>query len=632
MEDSVSQNDILLHKVREDITRNLDNEQYSVETLARNIGLSRSMLHRKLVKTIGKSAGDLITETRLEHAKKLLEENTCTVSEIAYKVGFRTPSYFNKVFKDYYHVPPGELKKNTNVLSDPTDKQVPSDKEQKQSSKNKKNLYAISLLTIIAFTIASFILYKALTPTKTEEKSIAVLPLNNMTGMDNTDYFVDGMHDALIGELGKISSIRVISRTSTLRYRNSDMLLKDIANELGVDCIVEGSVICLGDSLCILIQLIDVFPEERHLLADEYNDLMPNALLVQSSMAQDIAKKIDVKLTKEERQVLSSFRTVDPETYKSYLRGMYYLHQGTKEGFHQGIEQLRLAIDRDPADPFAYAGLALGYSIMGHGQLESEEAFLSAMSSAEKAIRLDPTIDEAYNALAILYLYSTWDWEKAKKAFENNILHNPNNAIAHAHFAWYHVLFHDREKCLYHAKRATLLEPLSAAYHSWLALLYFHYKEYEQAEASAQRALELKENNPYGNLIMGRVRLIQNKFDEAIAYQQKLPKRLYWETELGYTYTKIGQRDKAMEIWNKYYEISHKKKLNPCHMGKMAAYLGFTDKAFDFLNKAIEEKSYPITYLDFYPYTENINHDPRYADLFRKMNLPNNKYLITQNQ
>ena len=274
-----------------------------------------------------------------------------------------------------------------------------------------------------------------------DERSIAVLPLHNLTGQVENNYFVDGMHDALIGELGQIGSLRVISRTSTLRYRDSNILLKDIAHELGVNTIVEGSIIGAGDSLRILIQLIDVYPKERHIFANEYPDGMHNVLTVQSSAVKDIAKKINVKLSKNEEQRLAKQRTVNPETYKAYLRGMYYLNQGTEESFEKGINYLQEAIDKDPGDPYAYAGLAVGYAMVGHGQLNSEEAFLRATSAAKKAIKLDPTIDEAYTALSILYLYDVWDWSLTKEAFENALANNPNNEIAHAHFAWYYVLF-----------------------------------------------------------------------------------------------------------------------------------------------------------------------------------------------
>ena len=624
--------DQFLESINKIIEDNLDNENLSVEDLAKKARLSRSMLHRKLIRLIGKSATDYITEIRIIRAKELLENDAATTSEVAYRVGFKNPSYFNRVFKKYFNVSPGDVRKGVVVeLKQPFIGQ----KQEKQVISRPK-LYRLSpklLFILVAIVIAVIGVYFLLTVRRPAEKSIAVLPIQNLTGQSENKYFADGMQDALIGELGRIGSLRVISRTSTLRYRDSNMLLKDIANELGVNNVVEGSVYCMGDSICFLIQLMDVFPKERHLLTNEYYDDMQNILTVHSSAVKDIAQKIRIRLTKDEEQRLVKSRTVDPETYKAYLRGMYYLHQGTKGSFEKGINYLQEAIDRDPGDPFAYAGLALGYGTMGHGQLESEEAFSRAMSAANKAIKLDPTIDEAYIALSILYLYNLWDWSKAKASFENAIANNPNNAIAHAHFAWYHVIFGNMEKSLYHAQKAVMTEPLYASYLSWLAWLYYYYEEYDKAEYWARKSLELKEDLPYGNLVLGWTYLQKKQYKQAIELHKKMPENNpYYQMLIGYTYIKAGQREKAISLWNELEEQSKERWVNPCHRGIMAGYLGFTDEAFEHLNEAYNNKLYPITYLDVYPGSEYIKDDPRYKILLQKMNLPSTKALFTSSQ
>ena len=621
MENQDSIGNQFLLKVHQGIDDNLDNENFSVEELAQNVGLSRSMLHRKLIKLIGKSASDLITEKRLNRAKELLEKDTATVSEIAYRVGFNSPSYFNKVFKTHYKVSPGNVRKGVIIKGDGL-------------SKDQKRFipWKVIIIIFIVLTIGGGLFYASKIVT-TPERSIAVLPFNNLTGQAENAYFIDGMHDALIGELGRIVSLRVISRTSTLRYRESDMLLKDIAQELGVNTIVEGSILGAGDSLRILIQLIDVYPKERHLLANEYHDKMQNVLTVQNSAVQDIAKKIKLKLSKTEEQRFKKNRTVNQESYKDYFRGMYYMNQGTNESFEKGIKFLLGAIERDPGDPFAYGGLALGYATMGHGQLDSKEAFNRATVAAKKAIKLDPSLDEAYTALASLYLYDTRDWTVTKKAFENALANNPNNEYAHAHFAWYHVLFDDMEKTLYHAHKAAVLEPFSPAYKSWLAALYFYYKEYDKAGYWAGKAIELKENNPYGNYVMALVNLQKKKYKLAVEYIENLPEKgVYWKTIRGYVYVRANKREKALAYWDEIEEYSKTHWTNPCHRGMMAAYLGFTDKAFELLNTAVENNTYPIAYLQTYPFTEDIENDPRFQALYQKMNLPYKRTIISSNQ
>jgi TolB-like protein/AraC-like DNA-binding protein len=629
MENQPSMGDVFLSKIFQLIDENLGNEEFSVEHLASEAGLSRSMLHRKLIKLTGKSASDLITEKRLEKAKELLENDVATASEIAYRVGFSSPSYFNKVFHKHYNVSPGSMRKNQGPWIAQASKNEESINKENDGKTVGQKLYKVPLLTA-ALLVACFVLYVAFIRNKSGEKSIAVLPLHNLTGQAENDYFVDGMHDALIGELGQISSLRVISRTSTLRYRNSNKLLKDIANELGVKNIVEGSVTGAGDSLRILIQLIDVSPKERHLFANEYRDGMRNVLNVQSKAIKDIAQKIDVRLSKNEKQLLKKSRVVNPETYKAYLRGMYYLNEGTEGSFDTGIQYLQEAIKKDPGDPYAYAGLAVGYTFIGHGQLNSEDAFLHAMSAAKKAIKLDPSIDEAHTALAILYLYDVWDWAMTKEFFESAIVNNMSNDVAHAHFAWYFVLFDDMDKTIYHAKQAALLEPFSPAYCSWLALLYWYYKQYDQAEIWAKKALKLKGDSPYGNLTLSWINLEKKQFTKALEYIEKMPKDDdYCKMLRGYVYVKAGKREKAMQYWNELKDRSETSEVNTCYMGMMAAYLGFTDLAFELLNNACEKKYFPITYINFYPSTENIRKDARYDQLLRKMNLPASNKLMT---
>jgi TolB-like protein/AraC-like DNA-binding protein len=632
MENQPSMSDQFLNLINRIIEENLDNEHFSVDDLARKAGLSRSMLHRKLIKLTGKSASDFITEKRLIRAKELLENDVATASEIAYRVGFSSPSYFNKVFKQHFDISPGDVRKGARIDPKLFSKLVKPENEVLARIKKQKLRNRILVILLIAIIFTGGLLY-FIKSFKPKEKSVAVLPLQNLTGQPENEYFVDGMQEALIGELGQIASLRVISRTSTLRYRDSNMLLKDIASELGVNTIVEGAVQCAGDSLCYSIQLIDVFPKERHILANEYYDGMHNVLTIQSSVVKDIAQKINVKLTKSEEQRLAKSRTVDPETYKAYLRGMYYLHQGTEEAFEKGINYLQEAIDKDPGDPFAYAALALGYAVMGHGQITPQEAFLRATSAANKAIKLDPNIDEAYTALALLYLYDAWDWQAAKEAFENAIAKNPSNAIAHAHFAWYYILFGDMERSIYHAKQAVMIEPFLPSYNAWLSLLYYHNKDYAEAEYWAKKALALNENSAYGKTTLAWVSLHKKQYQQAIEYCEELPDYdYYWKMMRGYIYVKAGQREKALEYYNEMLEYSKDHWINKGEMGMMAASVGFTDKAFELLNGAIEQKLYPLNYINFYPMTEDIRTDRRYDELLKKMNLPYRSQLITSNQ
>ena len=619
-----SSNQSLVDKLTQIVLDNLQNEQFGVSELAQLAGISRSHLHRKLAIIRNQSISQFIREIRLQEAYQILNNENFTASEVAYKVGFNNPSYFNTCFNNYYGYPPGEVKKNKGEQF--TELPVENKEEEKIQKPLYKKAKAGKVLNIVLLAILlSMSAYLIVISFQKSEKSVAVLPLHNLTGDKENDYFVDGMHDALIGELGQISSLRVISRTSTLRYRDKDMLLKDIAGELGVNNIVEGSVTGAGDSIKLLLQVIDVEPKERHLFVNEYLDGIHNVLKVLALAANDISQKINVKLSKDEKQQFEEQRTVDPEIYKLYLRGMHYMNQGDKESFKAGLEFLHEAIDKDPGDPFAYAALALGYATQGHGQVNAEEAFNRAVSAAKKAIKIDPDIDEAHTALSMLYLYEAWDWQNAKESFENAITRNPSNAIAHAHFSMYHLLFEDFEKAIYHAEKAVMLEPFSPSFRIYLAMIYYSNNELDNAEENAIKALELKENLPYGNLTLGWVCLERMQYDKAIEYHEKLPKSSYFKMLLGYAYVEAGQPEKALELWN---ELENKPKVNPCYKGIMAGYLGFTDMAFELLDEAVEKRKYPINYIHVYPCTKPIRNDPRFDELLKKMNLPYRKHHI----
>ena len=352
-------------------------------------------------------------------------------------------------------------------------------------------------------------------------------------------------------------------------------------------------------------------------------------LHIQNRAVKDIAGKIKIKLTESEKNNLTKAHSVNPETYKAYLRGMYYLNKGTVEDFETGIKYLQEAIGKDPGEPFAYAALALGYATAGHGQLNPEQTFIRASAAAQKAINLDPTIPEAYTALAMLYLYNAWDLPSAREAFENAIFNQPNNEIAHAHFAWYYVLNNNKDKAIYHAKKATMIEPLSPAYKSWLALIYCYFEEYEEAEYWAEKSFELNENIPYGNFSKGWTCLQKDEYQKAIEYANKIPEYdWYWKMLKGYIYLKAGERERALEYYNNMVEYSKNNWVNYAVMGMMAANLGFSDKAFEYLEKAVEQKLYPLNFINFYPSSENIRLDPRYNDLMHKLNLPTNNMLV----
>jgi AraC-like DNA-binding protein/TolB-like protein/Tfp pilus assembly protein PilF len=617
-----SMDDQFLSQVTDIINQHMGEESFSVEMLSSKAGISRSMLHRKLIRLTGKSPGELITIKRLERSRELLENNVGTISEIAYKVGFSSPSYFNKVFKKHFQVAPGEVKRKVHLNDTKPEMIATKDSTPAFIPWHKKTSLIVSIVVFVILIAGTSIVFT--TKNKTQNRiALAVLPIHNLTGSDDNTYLADGLHETLIGKLGQIKSIRVISRTSTLQFRDSKLSMKDIAKQLGVNTLIEGSLLKAQDSLRFMIQVIDVFPKERHILAQEYCDVFSNSLKMQAHIVKDISHQANIKLTKDDDKWMQESKVVNPETYQAYLRGMHFLHKGTDEAFEQGIDYLLQAIELDPADANAYAFLALGYATQGHGQLESEEAFRRTLWAANTALQIDPDNQEAHTALALHHLYNTWDWTTSKQAFENALLINPSNAIAHAHYAWHCVLFDEMEKSLFHAKEAVKLHPMNASFKSWLAVLYVHAGFPNEAIEMANQAFQLKENIPYGNYAIGCALIVQGKNQLALDYFKKLPKEEFkWKTLLGYAYVKADMHEEAQAIWETMEKSPNKHRINPCYRGMMASYLGYTDTAFELFNKAIDKKHYPITYIGIYHCTEFIKDDPRFALLLKKMNLP----------
>jgi tetratricopeptide (TPR) repeat protein len=287
-------------------------------------------------------------------------------------------------------------------------------------------------------------------------------------------------------------------------------------------------------------------------------------------------------------------------------------------------------IKYDPGEPLAHAGLALGYALLGHGLIKSPEIFRTAEAAANKALKIDPTLDEAFVALAMLNTYNLWNWPEAQEAFENALARNPNSEIAHAHYAWYYVLFGDKEKSLYHARMATILEPLSPSYYSWYGWLCVYFNELEQAEIAAKKALELMENHIYGNVVLGWTYLQKKQYQQAIETIEKLP-MIYSHLKviLAYTYFMDGNRDKVLELYNEVEEESQQHWVNPIYRGLLAGMLGNTDVAFKMINEACDHHYYPTNHINvFLPNAEFLKNDPRYYELFQKMNLPYKELIL----
>ena len=620
--EGLNRDEEFLDKLRQVVLVNIGNEQFGVAQLSQEMGISRSHLYRKIQLLRGKSISYFIREIRMEEAMKLLRKNVATVSEIAYQVGFNTPSYFHKCFHDHYGYSPGEVKK---MIDDPKKKIGPvvqSNKNRVIGLISKKALY-LPLIAILSIGLIIMKYYNTSSNAGNEIKSIAILPLKPLSKDKDQSYLAFGMHDAIIGELGKISGLRVISKTSTLRYlEDTNKLLPDIARELGVQAIIEGSVFISGDSVRLQIQLIEVFPKERHLWAQEYYEKIGDVLSVQSQLVQDIASEINVNLTPDENRLLKHPRAIDSETYKHYLRGMYYINNASQDGFEKGIMHLKNAIESDPADPYAYSGLALGYAILGHGQNSKQYAMRRAKAAALQALKLDENIASAHTALGMVYLYYDWDWEKAKKEFDIALKINPNSEIAHAHLAWLYVLQNENKLAIEQASLATEINPLYPTYQLWLGWMHQMLGNHSQAIQEVRKLLEFEPNLTFPHFVIGSVYYDQGRYEDAILEYEKIG----WKNDmilaaLGGAYANLGKKPKAMEILDQMHLMNAKESVNPVYMAFLQATLHEKDSAMVYLNEAYEGKMYPLPWVKYIDAFKAMKKDSAFIALYQKLNL-----------
>ena len=351
--------------------------------------------------------------------------------------------------------------------------------------------------------------------------SIAVLPLENFSGDPAEDYFADGMTDELTTNLAKVSSLGVIGRTSVMRYKGTHKSIPEIARELKVDSVVEGSVVRDGDNVRITAQLIDG-PTGRHLWADDFERSRSDVLQLQKEVALKIVQQIRATLTPDETIRLSGARAVDPKAYEANLKGRSYWNQRSEAGIKKAIEQFNAAIQADGSYAEAYSGLADSYTALGYfSYLNPNDVFPRAKAAADKALELDPTLAEAHASLGYYNLYYAWDWKESEKEFRRAIALNPNYATAHDWYSVYLLAMGRPEEAMVEIRRAQQLDPLSPLINTEIGFQFYYDKRYDEAIQQLRNTLQTDPKFPLAHLWLGRAYQQKGMYEEAISeYRQ----------------------------------------------------------------------------------------------------------------
>jgi TolB-like protein/Flp pilus assembly protein TadD len=466
----------------------------------------------------------------------------------------------------------------------------------------------------------------SLATSRSHIESIAVLPLENLSRDPDQEYFADGMTEALITSLAKISALHVISRTSAMRYKKTDKSLPQIARELNVDAVVEGTVQRSRHRVCISAQLIEA-STDTHLWAESYERDLRDVLALQAEVAQAIAREVRVKLTPQEQAHFAQVHPVDPEAYEAYLKGRYHWNRRSGIGFAKGVQYFQQAIAKDPTYAVAYAGLADCHSFLGAwGSIPPDEGCGKGKNLAVQAIEMDPGLAEAHASLAWATMWYDYDFLAAEREFERSIELNPRYAIAHGWFGFYLAMMGRYEEAYTEIIRALRLDPHSSALHYAFGVLYWSGRRYDQAIEQYQRALDLEPANAMAHGFLGIAYLCKSLHEPAIGAARKSVQFSQGASSfvalVGETYAATGYRDDAHKVLEQLQELSKHGYVTPYLVARIYTALGNKDEAFRWLEIGYREREALMVFLKIDPRLDALRSDPRFQDLLGRMNFP----------
>jgi TolB-like protein/DNA-binding winged helix-turn-helix (wHTH) protein/Tfp pilus assembly protein PilF len=482
---------------------------------------------------------------------------------------------------------------------------------------------ALAVILILAALAVWFLRSRG--PAPTGIRSLVVLPLDNLSGEASQDYFADGMTDELITDLAQISALRVISRTSAMVYKGARKPLPQIARELNVDAVVEGTVLRSGDQVRITAQLIQA-PDDKHLWAESYEGNLRDTLALQNKVARAIAEQIRINLNPHEQAALKNVKVVNPEAYESYLKGRYFWNKRTANGLKVALAYFNQAIEEDPKYAQAYSGLADTYALLGDWQyavMTPREALPKAKAAAMKALALDDSLSEAHNSLAFCLEGFDWDFASAEKEFQRAIELNPGYATAHHWYSWHLSLIGRNTEAITEMRKAENLDPLSLIINADLAELLLIAHLPDESVIQSRKTIEMDANFALAHNQLAQGFLAKHMFAEAIAEMQKAIQLSgaspTFTANLARAYAASGQKAGAVEQLNDLKKRSASGDPHSSEIAMIYAALGDNDQAMAELDKSYKERFNPGVLLR--PGFDPLRSDPRFQDLVRRIGL-----------
>ncbi len=496
--------------------------------------------------------------------------------------------------------------------------------------RQRKTSWAVGIalattLTVLAVSGIGWLLDSAVPGPIT---SIAVLPLDNLSGEPEQEYFTDGMTEALVAELGQIKALRVISRTSSEQFKDTDKLLPEIAHELGVDALVEGSVLLAGDEVRITLQLVHG-PTDQHLWSRHFQRDLRDVLALQREVAQTIAEEIRMTLTPQEQSRLAEASVVDPETYTLCLKGNFHLTRSSEESFRKALALYQQAIDRDPDYAPAYAGQAMAYAGLG-GWFSSEsprDNARLAKKAAEQALVLDPTLAEAHLALGLIRYQFDWDWAGAERSFKQGIAANPSSTAGRIDYANFLTAMGRFDESVEVGRQTLVIDPLSPVAHNEMAFPLFRLGRDDEAMELVREGLEIDPDSHQTHALLSEFEERRGNFEEALAhmafldrFRENLPPATLGI--VGRSYALAGRENEARALLSQLMERREREFVPAIAIVYVNLGLGEHDEALKWLEAAYEERDVSLIWLKELWIYDPLRSDPRFQSILERMDFP----------
>jgi len=502
-----------------------------------------------------------------------------------------------------------------------------ADELPKKSGRSSAWIYVIIVTGTIGAGLVFFGRYTSSRQSpKTAEKSIAVLPFENRSEDKANAYFAEGVQDEILTRLSKIADLKVTSRTSTQHYKSVPENLAEIAKQLGVAHILEGSVQKSGDAVRVNVQLIKA-DNDSQVWAETFDRKLTDIFSVESDVAKAIADQLRAHITRQEEQVIAAKPTKNIEAYDAYLRGRYFWNKRTSDGIKHAIEHFQQSIARDPDFALGHAGLADSYiALTFYNFAAPHETMPKAKESAIKALALDDPLAEAHASLAHILMNYDWNWAAAEKEFKRSIELKPDYATAHEWYAIHYLTATGRfEEAVQEMKRALELEPASLVMNTFMGATLYYAGRYDEAIDQCRRTIEMDPNFAVAHWYLGLayeqrqvLDAATDEFKKAISLSAGSP---LMKAALGRAYAKSQKKHEANEMLNELSELSKQQYVSAYEVATIYVALGNNEQAFQLLEQAYGEHSFHLVYLNVSPQFKPVSSDPRFQDLVQRIGL-----------